>query len=254
MDFQVKTFAELDSTQDEAMRLIRQNPDKAQEGTVIHAMSMASGRGRHGNQWHAPMGNLYLSVLLTPEIDDKDCGQLAFVAALAVAETIESLAGTQQGDKSDPSQKIELKWPNDVLVGGKKISGILIEKESIGSKSVYIMGVGINILAPPDGAISLQDICTKRTPINPVRDFFLDVFEAYYLRWSYEGFAPIHSRWMRQAAFLDQEIDVRLANQTKRGIFKGIDKDGALLLQNPQDAAEERYLSGEIFLSPNSSS
>ena len=231
MDFKIETFASVSSTQDKAIELLNTG---ASEGLVVQAMSMENGRGRQGNAWHAPMGNLYLSIVLRPDISEADCGQMSFVAALAVVETARSL--------TDEDLKINVKWPNDVLVEGKKLAGILIDKQG----SAYILGVGINILAAPEYATALQAHSDKRLPINPVRDFFLDVFDAYYTKWLNEGFENIQEQWMRKAAFLNEKIGVRLSSREEQGIFKGIDQDGALLLETTDGT--RRFVSGEVFI------
>ena len=232
MEFDIKTLAACGSTQDEAKK---QAGDPPRHGFVVHTLQQDTGRGRQGNSWHGPMGNLYMSVVLNPSLEAKHSGQLAFVAALTVAGTVRAL--------TDGKADISLKWPNDVLVDGKKIAGILIEKEG----DAYILGIGLNILAPPEDAIGLQEICDKRTPINPVRDFLLDVLDGYYTRWLKEGFEPIREQWMRKAAFMDQEIQVNLADGKDKGVFKGIDENGALILE--KDGEIKKILSGEVFAS-----
>lgn len=230
LNYIIKTFAQIDSTMDKAAQELE---NKASEGLVIHAMSQEKGRGRQGKHWHAPMGNLYLSIVLSPAIEKKDCGQLALVCACAVVEAVTSLC--------DKDLDICVKWPNDVLVDGKKIAGILIESK----RDAYIAGIGLNILAPPEGAIGLKDITDKRLPINPVRDFLLDVLDAYYTRWLKEGFEVIQKNWMEKAAFLDQEITIKLSEKEETGIFKGIDKNGCLLLEQNGDI--QKFYSGEIY-------
>lgn len=232
MNFDIKTYASLESTQDEALRLLEEG--KGAQGLVVQAMTQLNGRGRHGNSWNGPLGNLYLSVVLSPEIDQKHSGQIAFVAGLAVAETIRSL--------THPNIDIGLKWPNDVLIGDQKLAGILIEK----FEHFYILGIGLNILAPPDYAAGLQAFSDKRLPINPVRDMLLDILDVYYTRWIKEGFSVIKDQWMSRAAYLNEEIEVRLPNARTSGIFKGIDNDGALILE--KDHKTQRFLSGEVFL------
>lgn len=230
LNYNIKTFAQIDSTMDKAAQEL---DDTAVEGLVIHAMSQEQGRGRQGKHWHAPMGNLYLSIVLSPAIEKKDCGQLAFVCACALVEAVTSLC--------DKDIDIRVKWPNDVLVDGKKIAGILIESKG----DAYIAGIGLNILAPPEGAIGLKDITDKRVPINPVRDFLLDVLDAYYTRWLKEGFEVIQKTWMEKAAFLDEEIAIKLSEKEETGIFKGIDKNGCLLLEQNGDI--QTFYSGEIY-------
>ena len=239
MEYNIQSYASVSSTQDIAMEILDSRSEKdiseKHDVLVIHAMSQNKGRGRHGNIWHAPMGNLYLSLILSPNIEAKNCGQLSFMSALAVHETVLTLLQ----DEADID--IQLKWPNDVLVNGQKIAGILIESY----KDSYILGVGLNILSPPENAIGIQSLSSKRNPINAVRDLFLDIFDAYYIRWQKQGFEPIRDKWMRHAIKLNEEIKVKLAGQTLEGIFEGIDSDGALLLR--QKGGIQKILSGDVY-------
>lgn len=232
MEFHIETYAQLESTQDELIHLIKSG--QGEEGKGVQALSQSSGRGRQGRSWEGPMGNLYLSLALKPDIVPRNAGQIAFVAGMAVYETVRSLLGE---DKN-----IALKWPNDVLVDGCKIAGLLIEKH----EDFYILGIGLNILAPPDNAAGLQEMSDKRLPVNPVRDMLLDILSAYITRWEKEGFEVIREQWMRQAAFVNEEIKVRLPQETISGIFKGIDNKGALLLET--DNQTQRIWSGDVFL------
>ena len=115
MDWRIRQLAETSSTNDEAKRAAEAGED---EGLVVWALKQTAGRGRHGRLWESPEGNIYCSVLLRPDCDARHAGHYSFVAALALADTVHEFL---------PNAAVTLKWPNDVLVDGKKISGILLE-------------------------------------------------------------------------------------------------------------------------------
>ena len=222
MKWDIRTFADLPSTQDHAREWAE---DGHAEGLVVQALSQTKGRGRQGREWISPMGNLYLSVLLRPACNAATAGQISFVAAVAVAAAIESFIGFDHD--------LRLKWPNDVLIGGKKCAGILIESSLApgGGVDYLIIGIGVNILAPPEGAIGLKDVSAKPVPINVFRDRVLEELAAAYDEWRQEGFAKIRLRWLAQAYAVNEPITARLPKQELKGVFRGIDESGALLLE-----------------------
>ena len=189
IDWHIEVFNKIESTQDAAMLAVQEGRP---EGCVIQAMQQSGGRGRRGNVWEAPMGNLYMSVVLRPDCGVGRAGELAFVAAVAVSTALDSYVG-------DKPLKT-LKWPNDVLVNGLKISGILLESHLEGeSLEGLVVGMGVNIFKAPDLAISLNDVATDPVYVNKVRDKILEEFGAAYLLWQEEGFEPIRQKWLAHA-------------------------------------------------------
>ena len=128
------------STNDEATRLARSG---AEQGTLVWALEQTAGRGRRGRAWSSPRGNLYASLVLRPPCQLEHAAQLGFVAALAVGDALAALVPGLR----EPA----LKWPNDVLVGGRKIAGVLLESEigDGGNLAFLIVGVGINLVSAP---------------------------------------------------------------------------------------------------------
>src|SRR5690606_32841616 len=111
----------------------------------VVAREQRAGRGRHGRQWSSPPGNLYASVLLVDPCEARVAPQLGFVAGLALHEAVESVIGI-------PAPRLALKWPNDLLLDGAKVSGMLLEGHRIGSSLAIVIGIGINVGAQPEKA------------------------------------------------------------------------------------------------------
>ncbi len=238
--YRLVRYETVGSTNDEAKRLARNG---AEEGTLVWAIEQTRGRGRHGHVWVSPRGNLYASVILRPDCPVSRAAQLGFVAALAVGDTLGSI--------SQSLEELSYKWPNDVLVHGRKIAGILLESE-LGEGEVpqfVVVGVGINLASSPRDAefpatsIAEQDLRTV-SPAVALEGFAQD-FQAWVRRWRDEGFAPVRAAWRARAMSLGDPIRVRLEAATLQGRFLDIDQHGALLLET---AGELRHISaGEIF-------
>lgn len=240
IQWNVEIYGALPSTQD--VVLLRAMQDGA-EGLVIQSLTQSAGRGRHGNEWSSPLGNLYMSILLRPECKADKAGQLSFVAALALSRAIDEHLGA--------GHKKTLKWPNDVLIDGRKCAGILLESDIDFKGHVHALsvGIGVNILSAPEGAVCLDDVKNdEKLAIHPFRDTLLAHFADFYRKWKDEGFEPIRKKWLKQAHGLMEEIRVRLPDRTEHGIFKDLGRDGSLLLG--QDGKKELVISaGEVYFS-----
>lgn len=216
----------------------------ASEGLVVQAEVQTAGRGRRGNQWVSPVGNLYMSILLKPACAPALAGQMAFVVALAVAEAVHELTG--QGDG------LALKWPNDILVDGVKCAGILLESDlgPAGTVDALIIGIGININAAPVDRIGLAQLAGHELDVITVRDRVLHHLGRLYARWKTEGFGWVRDAWMARAHGLNTPITARLHGGDVSGIFLGIDDNGALLLQTP-DGSVQAIHAGEVYFPNN---
>ena len=233
-------FDEIDSTNEEARRRA-----KAGEGRSlwIVAARQSAGRGRRGNAWQSAQGNLFATLLLHPEKPAGECAQLSFVAALAVSDMLARFA---------PHTEFSLKWPNDVLAGGRKIAGILLESESgaDGMTAWLAAGIGVNLAVFPEDtefpAISLAAL--GAAPPAP-KDALLHLaarFAKWYEVWRSAGFAPVREAWLARACGLGSRIRVRLANEEIMGVFQTIDQSGALLLGLP-GGTTRAIAAGEIY-------
>lgn len=210
---------EVGSTNACAHRLAREG---AADWTVVQARLQRSGRGRHGRAWVSPPGNLYLSVVIRPAKDGTQ--QLSLVTALAVAETVAELA---------PGETVSLKWPNDVLLAGSKVSGILLEAAG----GVVVIGVGINLASAPPGtaygATWLDRWRAEPARIDHARDLYLARLVHWHDIWDGQGFAPVRRGWLARAHGLGETVLVETGvppEPAVRGRFAGITEAGCMLL------------------------
>jgi len=228
------------STNDELKILAREG---AKSMTALFAKTQTAGRGRYGRDWQSEIGNLHGSILLRGFPKEK-VHELVFIAALAMVETVESFLFDQE---------VTLKWPNDVLVDGKKIGGILVESELKGSELEFVVvGMGLNIGTTPKGleaqATSFKDYETQ-ADLSEVKKLLVEAFGEYLETWidtsEAGGFERIGNLWMQYAAFIDEEISVKLPEGEVRGTFKGINEKGEMILE--VGGVEKTYSSAEIF-------
>ncbi len=229
------------STNDEVKQRARAG---APEGTLVVAGEQVAGRGRSGREWTSKPGNLYLSLLLRPRVEAGAAAQISFLAALALSGAIVEIA---------PDLKPQHKWPNDVLIDGAKISGILLESSARAGGGVdwLVLGMGVNVAHHPEdagrSATSLHALgaieCTPGSLLSALGPALLHWLEV----WRAEGFAPLRQAWLARAAGLGQELRVRLPKEEFSGTFRDLDSDGSLLVELT-DGALRRITAGEVFL------
>ena len=237
--YRLHHFETLDSTNDRAKQMAR---DGASAGHVIIADQQTKGRGRQGNQWHSPQGNLYMSVILRETVGAINAGQLSFLSAVALADVVAPLL--KQG------LKVEQKWPNDVWISGQKLAGILLESEG-GQDSTLewiVMGIGVNIVTAPEGAVSLQHSCDDIIETIDLGRLFINSLETRLSQWRKNGFAGIRDAWLENARGLGTAITVRLPNQEFSGVFQTVDEQGCLMLEL-SNGALKKIASGDVFFS-----
>ena len=196
--------------------------------TWILADSQTAGRGRRGRAWQSPVGNLMTTLYLPISFDAVKAGQLAFVAGLALERTVSALIGERA--------QASLKWPNDVLVDGKKASGILLESAMRDNKIDWLaIGLGLNLAHHPDDtpypATSLA--AYMDTPANNLAalEILARAFDEVFRQWRNGGFGPVLQAWRSVAHGLGGPIVATLENEQFEGIFTDIDEKGALILQ-----------------------
>lgn len=235
----------VDSTNRVARELAGQG---APDGTVVTARRQDKGRGRRARGWVSLDGNLYMSVVLRPMAPPETAGQLTFVVALAVADALRTLA---------PPADVSLKWPNDGLVDGRKIAGVLLEADALAEPDAawVVAGIGVNLVShPPDSAFPATDLAAAGTagvPVEAALAALISALHDWYGRWRAEGFAPIRQAWLAQAAGLGEPIQVRLERETLMGVFADLDDDGGLLLDLP-GGGRRRIAAGDVFFAGQS--
>ncbi len=232
----------IDSTNKKAIQLARKG---LPEGTCVIAEMQTLGKGRLGRDWFSPEGkNIYLSIILRPPLDLYEIQVLPFLSSLSVADTLESICEV----------KVDLKWPNDVLVKGKKISGSLIEISSCGKKVDFaILGIGLNVnMEESDLPESIRKIATSlfmETKRKHDRAYvcasLLNNLEAYYARLLEEGSPAILSLWQKKARIEGKWISVSIGERVIEGLCDGLEKDGALILKTKEGLKKVR--AGDIL-------
>jgi BirA family transcriptional regulator, biotin operon repressor / biotin---[acetyl-CoA-carboxylase] ligase len=232
----------VDSTNAEAKRMAAKGEEEAPDGTLVWAREQTAGRGRRGRKWQSPKGNLYCSLILRPDVPIEEAAQLSFVGALAACDAL--------GGIGPPGHMVQCKWPNDILLNGAKVGGLLLEAETGKAKipEWVILGLGINIARHPSKvdfpATSLQAEGWTATEAD-----CLEAFARHFMTWANtwldEGFAAIRKSWLWRCKGIGDKIEVRLAKKTVKGVFKDIDRDGALLLKTGK--TEHRITAGDVF-------
>lgn len=240
--FTLQERAAVGSTNDEVRAAAEAG---ASEGLLIRADEQTGGRGRRGRAWHSPAGNLYVSLLLHPGPDLATAAQLSFACALAVHDALAPLL---------PKEALSLKWPNDVLVNGRKVAGILLESGRLGDNRPYVIaGIGINLRHAPartDGlaAIALAELIEPPAP----KDALVPLARALHrwlMAWRADGFAPLREGWRTRSGSLGRRLRVQLPDESFEGVAEDLDSAGVLLVRC-DDGTLRRVSSGEVFALP----
>ena len=233
-------YERLGSTNDEAKRLAGAG---AAEWTVVWAREQTAGRGRGGSIFRSPPGSLYLSQILRPACPAAAAAQLGFAAALAVGEAI--------ADRLPPGRELSYKWPNDVLVDGRKVSGILLESSAAqdGTLAWLVAGIGVNVANHPAEtawpATSLAELGAAPVGLEDLLRSIVAAFRAEVARWLGQGFRPLREAWLARAYGLGGTLLIRLPRESFSGRFLDLDADGVLLIETA--AGPRRISAGEIF-------
>jgi BirA family biotin operon repressor/biotin-[acetyl-CoA-carboxylase] ligase len=217
--------------------VLRRLADTVPDGTAVIAASQSAGRGRSGRSFLSPEGGLYLSVLLRPAVEPERLPTLTPLAAVAVCRALEALCGVRCG----------IKWPNDVLLGGKKICGILVESVLGGKRPCVIVGIGVNAnttsfpeeLRAVAGSIAAET--GRSCDLHALAAELLRSFDALYAAWTEDGGRSVLTEYRRLCLNPGREV---LA-ETRRGRALSIGEDYSLLVRW-EDGAEEALRFGEV--------
>ncbi|GIP32424.1 biotin--[acetyl-CoA-carboxylase] ligase [Paenibacillus sp. J2TS4] len=242
MGSSLRIYDEVDSTQNLAHELVRQG---CPEGTVILAEEQTSGRGRMGKAWHSPKGKgIWMSVILKPHIPLKQTSQLTLLTAVALCRTLRKGLGINVG----------IKWPNDLLIDGRKISGILLESSGEDDRLNYVVaGIGISVNldaadfpeALAEQATSLRIVYGKPLDRIDIICRFLEEFEDLYLLYLQQGFSPIRTLWEALTISLNRPLKIRTHDGWIEGTAENIDDAGALTVKTA-DGERIKLFSGDI--------
>jgi BirA family biotin operon repressor/biotin-[acetyl-CoA-carboxylase] ligase len=236
----IEAYDELDSTNAEARR-------RAEAGETapvwITAAVQTAGRGRRGRAWSTRRGNLAATLLTVIDRPAAEAAQLSFVAALAACDLADTCLGPGAA---------RLKWPNDVLLHGRKAVGILVESGSRSDGRLWLaVGIGVNLAhAPQDTerpAAAFADYMSGAPPEpRAALEVMAAAFERWRSAWATQGFSPIAAAWSDRATGIGQRCEARLPNRTITGLAEGLDPDGALRLRL-DDGGLERITAGDVY-------
>jgi BirA family biotin operon repressor/biotin-[acetyl-CoA-carboxylase] ligase len=237
-DYRLLAFDEIDSTNSEAIRIAKSGMTG---NYVILAKKQTAGRGRNNKHWHSDNGNLYCSLLLDTNIAVEMQPQLSLLTGLAVYNSVKFFA-----TKLFPKLDCKLKWPNDVLLGSKKLSGILLESINIPSTrdlssqsneaNFLIIGVGINVtMSPMNIDRETTNLLQEGIVINDLDRLlfiFMNYFDLLFTKWQNAGFLSFKDDWLKKAYKLNQQVVINGENKMS-GIFHGIDNIGRFQVKLP---------------------
>ncbi|MCP4394185.1 MAG: biotin--[acetyl-CoA-carboxylase] ligase [Alphaproteobacteria bacterium] len=242
--WKIIAFGSVESTNYVLKKLVSEG--EATDGMVVIAQEQKAGYGRRSRKWHSPKGNLYCSALVAPsQRKGNDVTQLSFVVSVAAADAISKLSS---------GIDVQCKWPNDILINGKKVSGMLLE--TIGRTAIplqhIVIGTGINIdNAPTDikdihyPVTSLSDVGIEIS-VQEMLTRYLSSLKYWLDEWETNGFDKIKDFWLFHAKGIGEEIKINFGKNSMSGIFTGLDADGALLLRL-SDGKERRITTGDVF-------
>jgi BirA family biotin operon repressor/biotin-[acetyl-CoA-carboxylase] ligase len=232
----IRTVAETGSTNADMLMLAGNG---AGEGLWLRAERQTGGRGRQGRAWASPKGNLYASTLVRLRPGDPQAATLALVTAVALEEVVSAYLPR--------AGAATIKWPNDLLLDGAKLSGILLER----ADDAVVIGIGVNLAHhPTDLERPATSLAAHGAGPDPA-DFLetlADAFERWLGIWRVEGLAPVRARWMDRAHPIGTALTARLPDGTAiDGLFNGLDNEGALILRLA-DGATRVIHAADVFL------
>ena len=233
---QLHYYPTLTSTMEVAKKMAREG---AAEGTVVIADEQTSGRGRLDRAWLSPKGSLAMSIILQPHLNNLH--QLIMVASLAVVHAIKKIANLEA----------QIKWPNDILIKGKKACGILIESEVKGSRVNFaIIGIGINVNFNPSAFPEISDIATslshelgKEVLKTDLTVTLLSEVEQLYLE--AQAGAPIYREWQKHMETLGKFIQVKIGESVEQGKAENVTGNGNLILRRADGSLAE-IVAGDV--------
>jgi BirA family transcriptional regulator, biotin operon repressor / biotin---[acetyl-CoA-carboxylase] ligase len=238
---EIHYFKEVDSTNEVAKKLAEEG---AQEGTIVIAESQTSGKGRLGKKWISPSGGVWMTIVLRPDIPPHQAPQLTLVTGVAMAKTLDKECGLDVG----------IKWPNDILIGNKKVCGILTEAITNHKLDFVLVGIGLDLNVdldnfPPElreGATSLKRELHRDIPgVKLVQNFLTD-FENLYDEFKAGNFPEILAEWRRHSKTIGRHVEVHKRGRVVTGEAIGVNKDGMLILEM-EDGSLRKVMSGECI-------
>lgn len=241
--FDLLIFDRIDSTNDEAIRLLKAG---VRGNFVIIAREQNKGKGQKGKSWQSINGNLHASILIKSDLSFDRLKELSFLTAVAIHDAILECIS----DLKAPTANINLKWPNDILIGNKKVAGILLEAIKVDNKNYLVIGIGANThFVPKIEGVEVTSLLNEGVILRNSDDFLskiMDNFQFYYDKWQTKGdFSVIRDAWLKSAYNLNKSITLNNGVQLISGVFKGIDQEGAICVEL-SNGQQQCFSSGEV--------
>jgi BirA family biotin operon repressor/biotin-[acetyl-CoA-carboxylase] ligase len=236
--YRLVSFDTLNSTNIEGLTRVR----AGERGPLwLATAQQTAGVGRRQRAWISPPGNLACSVIETVEADHSRAATLGFAAGLALETALRQVSGE--------AASFRLKWPNDVLAGDKKLAGILIEAEPVTGGLAAVVGMGVNVVAAPEGtpypATSLKALGIV-TDAETLFAALTDAWAEWFALWDHgHGFGAIREQWLARAAGLGAPVEVRHGKQVIQGLFETIDEAGRLVVS--RDGQSTKVAAGDVY-------
>lgn len=227
-------FPVLDSTNEEAKRRILAGD--ASHGLTIVAGCQEKGRGRQGREWNSPEGNLFYSLVMLPDAPAERMAELVFVAGLAVADAL-------------AVADVKLKWPNDILLNGKKVGGLLLETVHKGMKPAVVIGIGINVLHFPENAMyPATSLAAEKVALSltELEERLANLLPKRYENWRKEGFSQTLAAWQEKGPSKAERIHFQSGGERVSGTFEGLSESGALKLKTDVGEIKEFWI-GDVI-------
>lgn len=243
-----KNVIVLDSVSSTNSEMAERVSKKLDEGTVLISDTQTRGKGRMGRGWFSPGGfNIYMSVLFEPEIQSSYSPVFTFIASLALVRTLECFGFTPV-----------IKWPNDVLINQKKVSGVLTEMKSTGDRLDFvIVGIGLNVnMTQEIIELNLPDEFNKITSLyiengnefnrEYVISILINNLDKYYLKFNSEGIHSIIAEWTTEWGKLNEMISIDISGEIVSGIVRKVDSTGYIYIEK-SDGKLEKVIAGDII-------
>ena len=219
----------------------------AENGSIVISEKQTGARGRSGKSWESPMGGIWLSIILNPDVDPSKVPLITLATGVAVAKTLEKIG----------IENSEIKWPNDIIINGKKVCGILTEAvTNFNTIETVIIGVGIDANLTledfpeelQEGTTTLEDELGKQIDANHLIKVFLEEFEKISELFNHEGYEEILKKWRKRSYTIGKIVEVRKPfNKYYDAYVLGISREGALVVEKI-DGSLEKVISGECII------
>lgn len=247
--FQIEVLDEIDSTNSYLSRECKQQ--HLPEWRVVAAERQTAGRGRYQRQWESPSGRaLLFSLLLRPKIEVRYLNLINLFSAYCLASYLEKISR----ERYQFPLSVDLKWPNDLWVGGKKLCGMLLEAGFSGSQLQHvILGIGLNVNQQAEDfspelrgdAVSLRQLGGRSWDRAQLLGGFLDYFYQQYTHFFPHNYEPIVAMYEKKVLFRNQPVTIRLQEQSLHGIFSGLTPEGYLILR--ENGRERQVTAGDVL-------